>query len=223
MVAHHRVAHRGRRGPGDAARRHLRRRHLRPRRPLARAAGAAGARGRLIAFDRTPRRWPPPRHHIGTGADPRFTIVPRQLRRDGERAGRARHHAGARRAARPGRQLAADRQPRARASASASTRRWTCAWTRPAARPPRTSWPAPTSADIAEVIRDHGEERFAFQIAKALVARREGGLPFEPPANFPRSWLVQSRPASRARTLQRARFRLFGFTSTPSLRRSNKG
>ena len=30
---------------------------------------------------------------------------------------------------------------------------------------------------IEEVIRDHGEERFAFQIAKALVARREGGDP----------------------------------------------
>ncbi len=30
---------------------------------------------------------------------------------------------------------------------------------------------------IAEVIRDHGEERFALQIAKALVARRESGNP----------------------------------------------
>jgi 16S rRNA (cytosine1402-N4)-methyltransferase len=30
---------------------------------------------------------------------------------------------------------------------------------------------------IAEVIRAHGEERFAVQIAKALVARREGGHP----------------------------------------------
>ncbi len=30
---------------------------------------------------------------------------------------------------------------------------------------------------IEEVIREHGEERFAFQIAKALVARREGGDP----------------------------------------------
>jgi len=29
--------------------------------------------------------------------------------------------------------------------------------------------------EIAEVIRDYGEERFAVQIAKALVARREGG------------------------------------------------
>ena len=30
---------------------------------------------------------------------------------------------------------------------------------------------------IAEVIRDYGEERFAVQIAKALVARRESGRP----------------------------------------------
>ena len=30
---------------------------------------------------------------------------------------------------------------------------------------------------IAEVIRDYGEERFALQVAKALVARREGGHP----------------------------------------------
>ncbi len=31
--------------------------------------------------------------------------------------------------------------------------------------------------EITEVIRDYGEERFAAQIAKALVARREGGAP----------------------------------------------
>ncbi len=31
--------------------------------------------------------------------------------------------------------------------------------------------------EITEVIRDYGEERFAAQIAKALVARREGGTP----------------------------------------------
>ena len=30
---------------------------------------------------------------------------------------------------------------------------------------------------IAEVIRDYGEERFAVQVAKALVARRQGGSP----------------------------------------------
>ena len=31
--------------------------------------------------------------------------------------------------------------------------------------------------DIARVLKDHGEERFAQQIARALVARREGGNP----------------------------------------------
>ena len=76
---------------------------------------------------------------------------------------------------------------------------------------------------LTQVIRDYGEERFAVQIAKALVARRrERARQFEPPANWPKSWLARSRPASRARTLQRAHFRLFGFTSTPSLRSSNK-
>ena len=30
---------------------------------------------------------------------------------------------------------------------------------------------------LTQVIRDYGEERFAFQIAKALVARRQGGAP----------------------------------------------
>jgi 16S rRNA (cytosine1402-N4)-methyltransferase len=30
---------------------------------------------------------------------------------------------------------------------------------------------------LTQVIRDHGEERFALQIAKALVARRQGGAP----------------------------------------------
>jgi 16S rRNA C1402 N4-methylase RsmH len=32
----------------------------------------------------------------------------------------------------------------------------------------------------------------------------------------------RSKPASRARTLQRGHFRLFGFSSTPSLRSLNK-
>ncbi len=37
---------------------------------------------------------------------------------------------------------------------------------------------------IEEVIREHGEERFAFQIAKALVARREGGAPVRSPGEL---------------------------------------
>jgi 16S rRNA (cytosine1402-N4)-methyltransferase len=34
-----------------------------------------------------------------------------------------------------------------------------------------------TVQELTEVIRDYGEERFAFQIAKALVAGRQGGHP----------------------------------------------
>jgi 16S rRNA (cytosine1402-N4)-methyltransferase len=37
---------------------------------------------------------------------------------------------------------------------------------------------------IAEVIRDYGEERFAVSIAKALVARREGGAPVQSTAEL---------------------------------------
>jgi cell division protein FtsI (penicillin-binding protein 3) len=76
----------------------------------------------------------------------------------------------------------------------------------------------PSRAQIAEVIRDYGEERFAGQIAKAIVARRRNGALLQPPPSWPISWLARSKPASRARTLQRAHFRLFGFSSTPSLK-----
>jgi 16S rRNA (cytosine1402-N4)-methyltransferase len=76
---------------------------------------------------------------------------------------------------------------------------------------------------IAEVIRDYGEERFALQVAKAVVARRESGRPVRTTGRAVRSsWLVQCAPAKRARTLRRARFRHFGFSSMPSLRSSSR-
>jgi 16S rRNA (cytosine1402-N4)-methyltransferase len=68
---------------------------------------------------------------------------------------------------------------------------------------------------ITEVIRDYGEERFASSIAKAIVTRREEGHPIS-------SWLTRSKLASRARTQQRAHFRLFGFSSMPSLKSCSK-
>jgi len=46
---------------------------------------------------------------------------------------------------------------------------------------------------------------------RLIVADRNGAL-FEPPPSWPKSWLARSKPASRARTLQRAHFRLFGFS-----------
>jgi 16S rRNA (cytosine1402-N4)-methyltransferase len=126
-----------------------------------------GPQGRLIALDRDPEAIAAAR----AIEDPRFEI----------RHARFGELGAGRRAAGPGRQLAADRQPRAGLSASASTRRWTCAWTRPVAKPPRTFLARADERQIAEVIRDYGEERFAGPIAKALVARRDGGHPlFEP-------------------------------------------
>ena len=71
---------------------------------------------------------------------------------------------------------------------------------------------------IAEVIREYGEERFAGPIAKAIVARREERGPLPPPPSLPISWLARSRPARRARTLQRAHFQALRFSSTLSLK-----
>ena len=66
--------------------------------------------------------------------------------------------------------------PRA-ASASASTGRWTCAWTPTRGESAADFLARADERQIAEVIRDYGEERFAVPIAKALVARRESGNP----------------------------------------------
>lgn len=41
-----------------------------------------------------------------------------------------------------------------------------------------------TTKEIAEVLRDYGEERFAVGVAKALVARREAGRPVERTADL---------------------------------------
>jgi hypothetical protein len=77
LPAPDRVARRSRRGPGDLARRHLCRRHLRPRRSHSRALlQRLDGSARLIAFDKDPDA-------IGAAAqgeaplasDPRFTIV----------------------------------------------------------------------------------------------------------------------------------------------------
>jgi 16S rRNA (cytosine1402-N4)-methyltransferase len=73
---------------------------------------------------------------------------------------------------------------------------------------------------IKEVIRDYGEERFAGPIAKAIVARRQARGPLSTTTELA-ELVARSKPASRARILQRAHFRLFGFSSTPSLKSCN--
>jgi 16S rRNA C1402 N4-methylase RsmH len=70
---------------------------------------------------------------------------------------------------------------------------------------------------IREVIKNYGEERFAFQIAKAIVARRQTG-PLLEPDNSPNLSRTPSKLARRARTRQLAPFRLYGFSSIRSLK-----
>jgi 16S rRNA (cytosine1402-N4)-methyltransferase len=77
--------------------------------------------------------------------------------------------------------------------------------------------------DIAQVIKTMAKNGLLGPIAKALVARREGGTPVRTTGELAALVARASRPASRARTLQRARFKAFGFTSTPSLKRSSRG
>ena len=75
---------------------------------------------------------------------------------------------------------------------------------------------------IAEVIRDYGEERFATPLQRRLLLAGKSGVPSQAHPNWPSSWLARSKPASRVRTLQRAHFRLFGFSSTPNLKNSSR-
>jgi 16S rRNA (cytosine1402-N4)-methyltransferase len=162
---------------------HLRRRHLRPRRPQRVRCWRGWATGRLIAFDKRPRGG-------GRGAtgeacieDPRFAIV----------------HASF-----------ADMAPAlaARGITQVDGVLLDLGVSSPQIDNPERGFSfrfdAPldmrmdttrgeTAAeflaraderDIAEVIRDYGEERFAGPIAKALVARRDGG---RPRSNHPRT------------------------------------
>ena len=72
---------------------------------------------------------------------------------------------------------------------------------------------------LAEVIRDYGEERFAKQIARAVVAARA----IEPiPTTRQLAELVAKRcaRASPGRIRRRAPFRLYGFISTRSSKSS---
>ena len=85
---------------------------------------------------------------------------------------------GARRQARGGHALrsrrvfAAARRPGARLLASEPTRRSTCEWIRPPERRRRSGSQPQPQDEITEVIRSYGEERFAKQVAAAIVAAR---------------------------------------------------
>ena len=105
----------------------------------------------------------------------RFTVGAVALRSHRRDRGR-----GARRFRRPDRPACCSTSVSARrsstgptaGSATARTLRSTCAWT---ARPgrPRPTWSTPTtSGDLAGVLREFGDERFAGRIARAIVAAR---------------------------------------------------
>ncbi len=177
-----------------------------------------GLAGTLVAFDKDPAAIA----EAGTIGDARFSVT-RELWRHGRAAVRPWSAGG--RAARPGNQLAPDRRGGEGFSfrfegpldmRMDTTRGMTAA-----------EWLAQADEqDIARVIRDYGEERFAVQIAKAIVARRsepgDGGA-LATTQTLPRSWRKPSKHARRVRTLRPAPFKLYGFTSIKSLRTSRAG
>ena len=186
------------------ARRHLRRRHLRPRRPLACAAGAAAPRARLVAFDKDPEAV----QAATTGAAHRRPALfdpPRQLRADARRARRARHRAPSRRAARPGRQLAADRRPGARLQLPLRRAAGHAHGHHPRRDRRGFSGPRRRAPDRGGDPRLWGRTVCCTDCKGACCSPRKRA----PCSNHRRagrsSWLVRSRPASRARTLHMRR------------------
>jgi 16S rRNA (cytosine1402-N4)-methyltransferase len=78
-------------------------------------------------------------------------------------------------------------------------------------------WLADASIEsMTEVIREYGEERFAGQVAKAIDRWRNERGPLGSTAE------LAEVVASGVRTLQRAHFKLFGFSSMPSLKSCNR-
>ena len=74
--------------------------------------------------------------------------------------------------------------------------------------------------ELTEVIRDYGEERFARQIARAIVAaRQEREILTTKQLSRHRRAVLYVR-ASPAKIRQRAPFRLYGFISTVSSKNS---
>ena len=69
--------------------------------------------------------------------------------------------------------------------------------------------------DITEVIRNYGEERFAFQIAKKVVAARLE-QPIVTTGQFAALVREAVRTRNQGRTRRRAAFKLYGFISTKS-------
>ena len=150
----------------DAGRRHLRRCHIWARWPLATDPLAAVAAGPADRLRQGPRcrgsgrqRSPIPLLHPARRVPPSGRIA------SGKRAQACLMDLGV--------SSPQIDNPARGFSVSVSRARWTCAWTPRADKAWRNGWQQPKSRQIAEVIREYGEERFAGPIAKAIVARRQ--------------------------------------------------
>jgi 16S rRNA (cytosine1402-N4)-methyltransferase len=75
---------------------------------------------------------------------------------------------------------------------------------------------------LAEVIREYGEERFAQPVAKAIDRRRQERGPIRTTRELAEVVAGAVKTREPGKDLQRAHFRLFGFSSTPSLKSCNK-
>ena len=125
--------------------------------------------------------------------------------------------AGRRRAARSGRVLAAARGggPRIQLPLRRAARH--AHGHEPRDRQPRNGWRTASEQEIGEVIKTYGEERFASQIARAIVAARSGDCRHHP-ATCPDRGKGRSGRASQVRTRRRGHSRLYGFSSIKSLK-----
>ena len=98
----------------------------------------------------------------------------RRLSRAGPGARRPRRRRRRRRARGSRRVVDAARRGRAVASASVAMSRSTCGWISRRARPPRICSPHVDEEELANLIFQHGEERFSRRIARAIVEARRG-------------------------------------------------
>ena len=114
-----------------------------------------------------------------------------------------------RRALRPRRLLAAARRGRTAASPTASTPRSTCGWTRPTGTTAADVLNTYDADDLARILRDYGEERFARAIARrrrpgprdrAVHDARAGSSSCSAPSSRrPRSAAAGTRPSGPSR------------------------
>ncbi len=138
----------------------------------ARAPGRRDGRPRLLRGDRPrPRREGPLRGVRARPSRPAHAVRARQLLAGAAQPRRHRREAPTRCCSTSASRRCRSTRPTA-ASPTPPTRRSTCAWIRPSRAPPPTSSTSSTSARWRGSSTSYGEERYASQIARAIVRRR---------------------------------------------------